>query len=913
MIRANPRTKRRLGFLISKINAKFSRTTGRQATIGNASGRNVVLIQRKYASKKLMLLTYLATATLVGIVGFFVLAMVVFAVYSYQLPSPDKLLNRSQELSTRILDRNGKPIYEVYGEKNRELIQLKDIGLNLQHATLATEDADFYSHSGFSPRGMIRALKNTFFGGDLQGGSTLTQQVVKNTLLSQERTITRKLKELVLALQLESKYSKDEILQMYLNETPYGGQNYGVLTASKAFFNKEPKDLTLAEAAYIAGVPQSPSVYSYYSSDPSKGLARKDYVLYLMNVRGWMGSDGKRYYISDEEYEGAKKEELKFERAHASFLAPHFVFYVKELLAQKYGEDRVEGGGLIVTTTLDLTVQELAEKIVKEEVAKAKNLDVGNGAMVVIDPKTGQILAMVGSKDYFGDPEPKDCVSGATGPGSCVFDPNLNVALALRQPGSSIKPITYATMLSQGYTASYPFMDVPTTFENMAGQLVYKPTNYDGTFRGPMSLRKSLGNSLNIPAVKALKIVGISNMIDQAKKMGITSFSRPEGYGLALTLGGGETKLLEMTGAFSVFPAKGMFRSPEALLEVRDAGGAMLYKWVDTGGTRALSEEVAFLISDILSDDGARSEAFGFGSLLNIPGHEVAVKTGTTDDKRDNYAMGFTPYVVVGIWVGNNNNDKMDPYLSSGITGATPIYNRFMKEYIKMYYGNDSKKPVEKFEPPKNVKKMEIDKLTGMLPFGEYEKRQEWFINGTEPTAVSDWYQRLEVCKVDGKIANEACKEAGKTKQKTYIKIKAELPEWQDAVDNWVAENYKDDDTYFPPTSTSRLSFDDDGKASGDKIFAEIIGFSDGQTVPLEFRLKVDAWSEDDITQVSIYMDDGKVTDDGSFPYGYNFVFKPADAGEKEFRVKARDKNGRTAEDKITLNIYGSGSSASSQ
>jgi len=865
----------------------------------------VILGRRKYASKKLMILTYLASAFLVGIVGFFVLSMVVFAVFSYQLPSPDKLLNRSQELSTRILDRNSKLIYEVYGEKNRELVQLKDISQNLQRATLATEDADFYTHSGFSPRGMLRALKNTFFGGDLQGGSTLTQQVVKNTLLSQERTVTRKIKEFILALQLESKYSKDEILQMYLNETPYGGQNYGALTSSKAYFNKDPKDLSLAEAAYLAGLPQSPSVYSYYSSDPSKGLARKDYVLYLMNVRGWMGIDGKRHFITNEEYESAKKEELKFERAHASFLAPHFVFYVKELLAQKYGEDRIEGGGLIVITTLDLAVQEMAEKIVKEEVEKARNLDVGNGSMVVIDPKTGQILAMVGSKDYFADPEPPGCVSGATGPGSCVFDPNLNVTLALRQPGSSIKPITYATMLTKGYTASFPFMDVPTTFENMAGQKVYKAVNYDGLFRGPMSLRKALGNSLNIPAVKALKLSGISNMMEQAKKMGITSFSRPEGYGLALTLGGGETKLLEMTGAFSVFPAKGMFRQPEAVLEVRDAGGGMLYKWVDTGGTRALSEEVAFLISDILSDDGARSEAFGFGSLLNIPGHEVAVKTGTTDDKRDNYAIGFTPYVVAGAWVGNNNNDKMNPYLASGITGATPIYNRFMKEYIKMYYGNDNKKPLEKFEASKTVKKMEIDKLTGMLPYGDGEKRQEWFVNGTEPTAVSDWYQKLEVCKVDGKIANQACKDAGKTKVKNYIKIKAELPEWQDEVDKWVSEKYGGDDTYFPPTTTSKLAFDADGNSSGGKISADIVGFEDGQVVPLEFRLKVDAWSESEIAQVDIYMDGDHVTTDKSFPYGYNFVFTPKDAGEKEFKIKALDKSGRIAEDSIKLVIYG--------
>jgi len=314
---------------------------------------------------------------------------------------------------------------------------------------------------------------------------------------------------------------------------------------------------------------------------------------------------------------------------------------------------------------------------------------------------------------------------------------------------------------------------------------------------------------------------------------------------------------------------------------------------------------VAFLISDILSDDGARSEAFGFGSLLNISGHEVGVKTGTTDDKRDNYAMGFTPYIAVGAWVGNNNNDKMNPYLASGITGATPIYNRFMHEYIKMYYGSDTKKTIEKFEAPKDVKKMEIDKLTGMLPNGEGERRLEWFVNGTEPTAVSDWYQKLEVCKVDGKIANQSCRDAGKTKVKSYIKIKAELPEWQDEVDKWVSEKYGGDDTYVPPTTVSKLSFDSDGNSSGEKISADIVGFTDGQVVPLEFRLKVDAWSDDDIDQVGVYVDDEKVTDDKSFPYGYNFVFTPKDAGEKEFRIKARDNNGRIAEDSIKLVIYG--------
>lgn len=858
--------------------------------------RSYNTVPAKKAEKKLILLTYLASGLLFSLVLGIVFVVIVFAAFSYKLPSPDELLYRDKELSTKLLDRNDQPIYEVFGEKNRELIELSAISPYVAQATLAAEDSEFYIHSGFSVRGMFRAVRNTLTGKGLQGGSTLTQQVAKNTLLTQERKVDRKIKEFILSLQIENKYTKDEILQMYLNETPYGGQNYGVLTASRAYFNKDPKDLTLAESAYLAGLPQSPSIYSYYSSDPSLGLARKDYVLYLMNVRGWVGSDNKRHFLSDEEYETAKKAELKFERANALFRSPHFVFYIKELLAKKYGDELVEGGGLVVKTTLDLQIQELAEKVVKEEIEKAKTLDVGNGAMVVLDAKTGGILAMVGSKDYFGETEPENCISGGTGPGSCTFDPNLNVSLALRQPGSAIKPITYATLLSKGYTASYPLIDVPTVFENIAGEKVYRPENYDGTFRGVMSLRKSLGNSLNIPAVKALKIAGVSSMIEQAEKMGINTFKRPEGYGLALTLGGGETTLLQLTGAYTAFANKGIFHEPVGILQVKNSKGDVLFEQNTSSGTPVLSEGVAFLIADILSDDGARSEAFGFNSLLNIPGKQVGVKTGTTDDKRDNYAIGFTPSIVAGTWVGNNNNDKMNPYLASGITGATPIYHRFMVEYLK-------DKPIEKFESPASVKKLTVDRLTGMLPYDDYDTRSEWFVQGTEPTAKSDWYQRLEVCKVDKKIASENCKNAGKTETKNFIKIKAELNEWQNEVDRWVAEKYGGDNSYFPPTSVSKLTFDNDGDVSGGKISVDIADFKDGQTVPLQFRLKADAWSENDIDYVQVYVNGEKVTEDGSFPYGYNFEFTPSQVGEKEFRVKVRDSEGRTDEDSIRLKI----------
>ncbi len=852
-------------------------------------------LKLKLSPAKLKVLVTLAYLALFFIIVAAVGVVIVFVSYSRDLPNPNRLLERSEELSTKIYDRKGTPILEVYGEKNRVLVSIDDVSSHIIHATLAAEDADFYHHSGFSIRGMLRAIRNTATGEGLQGGSTITQQSVKNALLTQDRTISRKIKEMILSLQLENKYTKDQILQMYLNETPYGGQNYGIYTASKAYFNKLPSELNLEEAAYLAGLPQSPSYYSQFGSNPEAGIERKNYILYLMNERGWLDSNGVRRYISDEEYEVAKEAPLDFQSAAISFEAPHFVFYVKRLLADMFGEDVVEQRGLQVTTTLDLDLQMQAQEIVYDNVEASKSYNVGNGSLVALDPQTGQILAMVGSKGYFLESEPTGCISGITGENSCTFEPHLNVTMAHRQPGSSIKPITYATMLSQGYTAAFPFLDVETEFPGSRPDKPYIPENYDGIFRGPMSLRKSLGNSLNIPAVKALSIVGIDSMIDQAEKMGITSFGDRSRFGLALTLGGGEVSLLELTGAYSVFPAQGRFRQPTPFLEVRDAHGNVLYKYRDTGGKSALEPEVAFLINDILSDDGARSAAFGANSLLNIPGHRVAVKTGTTDDKRDNYAIGYTPSLVAGVWVGNNNNDEMNPYIASGITGATPIWRDFMMAYL------EDKEPQD-FPVPSTVHKVTIDELTGMLPFEDFPTRAEWFIKGTEPTARSSWYQKLEICKVDGRLASKACRDADKTAEKTFVKITAEKPEWQNAVDQWVKDNYKDS-KYFPPTMTSRVEFDgDDPKDMDPKL--EFTGLDNGDTIPLKYRLQVEISAVDDIEKVSIYKNGERVTEDKSAPYGYTFEFSPGDVGKTvEFSAKAVDEDGRDGTKTIKVTI----------
>lgn len=847
--------------------------------------------------KKLKRLTILSSAVLfLMVVGLFG-TIIVFAYFSRELPDPTRLLERSFELSTRFYDRNDKLIYEVFGDKNRTLVKLEEVNPYVTYATLSVEDSEFYLHKGYSIRGMARALRNTFTGEGLQGGSTLTQQVIKNTLLTQDRTIVRKIKEMILSLQLENKYSKDEIIQMYLNETPYGGQNYGIYSASKAYFNKLPKDLTVAESAYLAGLPQRPSYYSQFGANPEAGLERKDYVLYLMHERGWVAGDSKRHYLSTEDYEAAKSEELRFETARVPLEAPHFVFYAKSYLVDLLGEDAVEKGGLKVKTSIDLDVQKLAQDTVTNELDKSANLNVWNGAMVVLDPKTGQILAMVGSKGYNLDPQPEGCVSGTSGENSCKFDPYVNVALSLRQPGSAIKPVTYASMLQQGYSAAYPFLDMPIAFEGSAPDKPYEPENYDGIFRGVVSMRRSLANSLNIPAVEALKIGGIDNMIDLAEKMGISTFTDRDRYGLALTLGGGETRLLELTGAFSVFAAEGMYNKPTPIIEVLDSNGKVIYK-AQQQSTRALDEGTAFLISDILSDNGARSDVFGSNSLLNIPGHTVAAKTGTTDDKRDNYAMGYTPFVVVGVWVGNSNNEKMNPYIASGISGASPIWNTFMKEYLK-------NKEDQKFNIPSNVEKFEVDRLTGGLPYDDFEKRSEWFVKGTEPTARSDWFQRLEICEIDGRIANEGCKDAGKTDEESFVRITAPYSEWQPAVDAWVKEKYKDDDKFFPPLMVSKLEFDGDSVSNKDDVNVEIVGVKDGQSVPLKFRLNVEISAYNDIKVVRIYMDDNKVAEDDSSPYGYNFELSASDIGSHEFKATVTDEDGNKGEAKIRLNVIG--------
>ena len=837
------------------------------------------------------------------LIALIVIVFVVFIFYSKDLPDPNRLSTRGNETGTKIFDRNGNSIFELYGDKNRVLIKLDDVPENIINATLATEDAEFYIHSGFSLRGMARAVKNTLTGEGLQGGSTLTQQVVKNSLLTQDRTVDRKIKELILALQIESKYSKSDILQMYFNETPYGGQNYGIYAASKAYFAKEPKELTLSESAYLAGLPQRPSYYSPYSSNKEAGIERRNFVLYLMRNNGWVGKDGTRKYISEEEYQKARDEKLNFKPSAAIFKAPHFVFTVKDKLIEMYGEDVVENGGLQVKTTLDLGIQENAEKIMGQVLEREKVYGVGNAAEVILETKTGQVLSLIGSKNYFGNPEPEGCQTATTGEKGCVFDPFFNVATANRQPGSAIKPITYAGLLENGFTPAFTFLDVPTTFtgEGVEKDKAYTPVNYDGVYRGPISLRKSLGNSLNIPAVKALDILGLDKFLDLAKKMGISTFQDKTRFGLSLTLGGGETKLIELTSAYTVFGNKGIYNEPIYILEIKDSKGNIIYAAPDQRGQRALSEETAFMISDILADDGARSLVFGFNSLLKIPNQQVAVKTGTTNNKRDNYAVGYTPSYTIGVWVGNSNNQPLNAAIASGISGATPIWAETMKYLLKDKPTTGAN--VEKFNSTPNMLKIEVDERSGMLPYKDYPKRFEWFVKGTEPLSPSEWYKTIEICKVDGRIANDECKKADQTDTKTFIGITDYKPEWQNFTDAWLQENYGGkDSTYFPPTIKSQLSFNGD-KPEDMNPYIRIVAPKENSNVPAKFRISTEISTPNKIKNVKFYIDGNEVGSDTSKPFGFTFNLTPAQIGTHKFKAKATDDSGNSGEHEITLNV----------
>ncbi|MBI2074554.1 MAG: PBP1A family penicillin-binding protein [Candidatus Levybacteria bacterium] len=750
--------------------------------------------RRYYSSINIFLLSRLARFAFFGLIGAVVLLIILFIWYGRDLPTPGKLSASNLSQSTRILDRNGIVLYDIFNQQNRTYVELSVIPKTLQQATIAIEDKDFYTNKGFSITGYLRVVRNLLLLQGLSGGSTLTQQLVKNTLLTSERTIPRKIKEFILAVQVDRKYTKDQILELYLNVAPYGGTAVGVETASESYFGKKAKDLNLVESAILAGLPQRPSYYSPNGAHP------KAYVDRAKDVLRRMREDG---YITSKQEKDADNSlaSVKFAKQAHSIKAPHFSFYVKDLLIKQFGENMVEQGGLQVYTTLDYKLQEKAEEIVNEEVSAARYLKVGNGASVVLNPKNGEILAMVGSKDFFATE------SASTGKNKVAFDGQFNVITqALRQPGSSIKPVTYATALQQGYTAATLLMDAKTVFPNQ-GEKDYTPVNYDGKYHGPVQMRFALGSSLNIPAVKMLAMVGIKNMLITANDMGLTTLAPTSEnirrFGLSLTLGGGEVHPLDLASAYCAFANGGFRVEPIAILKITDSKGNVLYEHKDVVKRKVISEEVAFIISHILLDNNARLLTFGENSYLNIRGRTIAVKTGTTDDKRDNWTIGWTPSVLVATWVGNNDNSEMGN-VASGVTGAAPIWRRIILEALK-------NKSSEDFPVPANVVALTIDSYGGGAPIDGKPTRSEYFIKGTEPQGPSQIYKQLKISKEDNKkLASDSEVAKGEYDTKKFIVLSENDPistdgknRWQDGINDWINENYKDDSMYHPPTEKS--------------------------------------------------------------------------------------------------------------
>jgi 1A family penicillin-binding protein len=623
------------------------------------------------------------------------LLLLLFIYYTYDLPRPEKFTEARFIQSTKIYDRTGKTLlYDIYGEEKREIVSFEKISDNLKHAVIADEDARFYEHGGIDIQGILRAiLVDIMSGSKSQGGSTITQQLIKSVYLTNQKSIGRKIREAVLSIELEEKYSKDQIFDWYLNAVPFGENAYGAEAAAQTYFNKPASDLTVAESALLTAILPSTTYYSPYGPHKAELLQRKDVVLNKMREQG---------YITDQQLDEAKNEKLVFAERTQSIKAPDFVLYVKKYLDNKYGEDYLKEKGLKVYTSLDYDLQQYTEQVVKDsdEANKVKNSN--NTAIVVIDPKTGQILALMGSKDYFAKPYPEGC--DEKGPGNCLFDPKYDVAtMGQRQPGSSFKPFVYATALKKGYTPNTVVWDTTTEFNpncdpsgnqntDSYGLACYHPQDYDGRNRGAVPLKEALGCSLNIPAVKVLYLAGIPDSLKTAKDFGITTLTDVNNYGLSLVLGGGDVNLLEMASAYGVFATEGNYVPPVSILKIEDSEGNVIEE-NHPSPLKVLDTQVAREMNNILSDNNNRAPIFGYNSPLYLPGYQVAAKTGTTQSFKDGWTMGYTPFAVVGVWTGNNNNT---PTKDEGVGIAAPMWNKVMQKIVSSH-------SVENFTPPNPI------------------------------------------------------------------------------------------------------------------------------------------------------------------------------------------------------------------
>jgi len=618
--------------------------------------------------------------TVLSFVVLFLIILISGVVYAFniinQLPPLEQFGSRKVSQSTKIYDRTGEVLlYEMFGEEKRTIVPFDKVPENVKNATLATEDSNFYNQPAFDWKGIVRALIiDIKEGGFAQGGSTITQQLVKNVFLTNEKTIERKVKELILAIKLESKYSKDEIFSAYLNQIPYGSNTYGVEAASQTFFNKPIEELNLSEAATLAALPKAPSYYSPWGSHVEELISRRDYVLNRMAELG---------LITKEEAEISKSKEISFSPPSLGTIkAPHFSIAVKDYLIEKYGRETTLNSGFKIITTLDWEIQEIAEEVIKEGAERNESLYGGkNAALVAQDPKTGQILAMVGSRDYFSE----------------EIEGNFNVAVqGLRQPGSALKPFAYLTAFEKGYTPKTIIYDTHTEFTSGdpncpaiitstsdKNSNCFNPDNFDGVFRGPVSMEEGLSQSINVPSVKALYLAGFDDVLKTLNDFGVSTLKERWRYGLSLVLGGGEIKLIELVNAYATLAEEGNFHEQSLVLKIEDSEGKVIEEYKNES-EKVFDKEPVRKINQILSDKNLRSDLFQSSLGMTVfPGREVALKTGTTNDYKDAWAMGYTPYLTIGVWAGNNNNTPMHQQGSS-ILAAVPMWSDFLNKVFEI-------------------------------------------------------------------------------------------------------------------------------------------------------------------------------------------------------------------------------------
>jgi len=809
-------------------------------------------------------------------VGVFFVALL-FLYYAKDLPDPNKLLERNVAESTKIFARDGSLLYEVHGETKRTLVDLNQISPYLKEATVAIEDKNFYKHGGISITGIARsAITDILTGSRGQGGSTITQQFVKNAMLTKDKSFDRKIREALLAIMIDARFSKDEILKLYLNEIPYGRNAYGIEAASQSYFGKSAKDLDLAESAYLAALPQAPSHFNPFGPYRDSLDARKDYVLQQMMEQG---------YISKEQKDQAQSEQVAFLQSSTGIKAPHFVFMVEDYLASKYGEESLQEGGLKVYTTLDPRLQDIAEQVVKEGAEKnASKYNAYNAALVAVDPKTGQILALVGSKDYFGEPEPAGCVPGKT----CKFEPNVNAALSPLQPGSSFKPYVYATAFKKefGYSPASMIIDVPTMFGVFGGK-EYKPQNYSGTNYGPVSMRQALAGSLNVPAVKTLALVGVENAVQTAHDLGITS--PLQNCGLSLVLGGCEVKLIDHVGGFAAIANMGLKHDETSILKIEDRNGKTLEEYKDDA-KQVLDPQAAYELISIMTDNDARSYVFGSHSPLTLPGRVVAAKTGTTQNWHDGWTMGFTPSLAAGVWAGNNNGELLKKG-ADGVYVAAPIWNAFMSKALE---GT----PAEEFTVPPGIQHVVVDAVSGLLPTNATPStKTEVFADYSVPKNSDNVHISVAIDSATGLPATSLTPPTNIT-YRVYTVFHSEKPDdpnWEAPVVAWAQShgyNYPD----------AQLVNQDNSNLSGDGPSVGIVEPSDGATVSqLPLRVSVAAISQEPIVRVDLSIDGQFIQSLTSAPYIFTVGNNLSD-GAHTIAVKAVDSSGRTSDTSITVN-----------